>query len=136
MRASICPGTLRLQLANISLVQIEEDGGEPRFRLAGSGLRDILGIEARGRHLSDVPDLPREPWVDGIGYVLASGKPAGGTIRQENNWHSWLRLPLHNDNGQLRIVMCHDELIDPTHVKRDRGVIHGSIHHGSTRLAA
>ncbi|MEE9381499.1 MAG: PAS domain-containing protein [Hyphomonadaceae bacterium] len=108
-RADICPGELRLYLANISLVHVDRRG-EARFRLAGSRLRDILGVEARGRQVSDIPNLLDEAWVDGLHYVLETGKPAGGINQHGEDAHAWLRLPLHDSEGRLCIVLCHDEL--------------------------
>jgi hypothetical protein len=47
-RDAIDPGTVRSTLSCLSIVEFSE-GGEGRFRIAGSRLRDIFGVDVRGR---------------------------------------------------------------------------------------
>ena len=110
MRASLCPGQLRRYLANISLVAVGPDG-KARFRLAGSALRDIFGIEARGRYVSEVSGLSAEAWVDGLAYVCETARPACGISTHDDVRYAWLRLPVYDHTARLNLVCCHDELL-------------------------
>lgn len=134
-RARICPGELRLYLANISLVHLDEDGNA-RFRLAGSRLRDVVGIEARGRLVSEIPDLLEEAWVDGLEYTLETARPVGGVSRRKTDSHAWLRLPLRDQFGKLSIVLCHDELVSGCIVTGLGGVSNHLIKQYGSRAAA
>jgi hypothetical protein len=108
-RDDIDPGVLRSHLAAISIVEIESDGGV-RFRIAGSGLRNVLGQEMRGRRLSEVHGEAADMWSLGLTAVLERGVPVGGIIDRANDRHSWLRLPLIGLDG-AQIVLCHDVLM-------------------------
>lgn len=114
-RTAINPGRVRELLSNISIVELRKSGTST-FRLAGSKLRDIVGVEARGRSVSTVQGGELEPWCDAILSVLDTCLPvAGQTEREDGYIHLWLRLPLLDRDGELTQVMCHDELLKPDH---------------------
>lgn len=108
-RDSLDPGAIRAHLACISIVEIEA-AGDVRFRLAGSGLRTILGREMRGRLISELDQTLSEIWSLGLSSALEKMCPVGGVIERETDAHAWLRLPLFSPRvGAL--VMCHDTLV-------------------------
>ena len=110
-RESLDPGRFRAMLASISIVEFNR-AGEGRFRIAGSRLRDIFGMEARGRRIDDVLGENGEAYSLGLSAALDRGTPVGGVIDQGNGrLHAWLRLPLAGPDGQLTQVLCHDELV-------------------------
>lgn len=111
-RNDIDPGILRAHLAAISIVEVEASGGV-RFRIAGSGLRSVLGQDMRGRLLSEVTGEAADMWSLGLTSVLERGLPVGGIIDRANDRHSWLRLPLSGPTGAA-MVLCHDVLIAKT----------------------
>lgn len=112
-RSSINPGEVCRLLSNISIVELS-NSGHSTFRLAGSMLREIVGVEARGRSVSSVQGGELEPWCDAILSVLDTRAPvAGQTNREDGSVHLWLRLPLLDRNGELTLVLCHDEIIRP-----------------------
>lgn len=112
-RSAINPGKVRGLLSNISIVELSQSG-HSTFRLAGSKLREIVGVEARGRSVSSIQGGELEPWCDAILSVLDSRAPVSGqTIREDGLVHMWLRLPLLDRDGNLTQVMCHDQLISP-----------------------
>lgn len=102
-------GAIRAHLAAISMVEIEPQG-RVRFRLAGSGLRRILGREMRGRLVADLNQSVREMWELGLSSALEQARPVGGVIERETDCHAWLRLPLRSQTAGP-LVLCHDTLI-------------------------
>ncbi|MAN67428.1 PAS domain-containing protein [Hyphomonas sp. UBA5107] len=110
-RESMDPGQFRAMLASISIVEFDRFG-TGRFRIAGSRLRQIFGMEARGRQIEDVLGEHGEAYCLGLAAALERGAPVGGVIEQEDGrMHAWVRLPLAGRDGQLRQVLCHDELV-------------------------
>ena len=109
-RESIDPGHFRSMLASISIVEFDRFG-TGRFRIAGSRLREIFGMEARGRQIEDVVGAHGEAYCLGLSAALERGAPVGGVIEQDGRMHAWLRLPLAGPDGQLTQVLCHDELV-------------------------
>jgi len=117
-RESLDPGAIRAHLASISIVEIEPQG-QVRFRLAGSGLRDILGREMRGRLISDLDKTVSEMWSLGLASALDRMRPVGGLIERERDCHAWLRLPLASP-GNHALLLCHDTLIPKIRLGKDR----------------
>ena len=110
-RESMDPGQFRAMLASISIVEFDRFG-TGRFRIAGSRLREIFGMEARGRQIEDVLGDHGEAYCLGLAAALERGAPVGGMIEQEDGrMHAWTRLPLAGPDGQLTQVLCHDELV-------------------------
>ncbi|MEL7054959.1 MAG: PAS domain-containing protein [Pseudomonadota bacterium] len=108
-RECLDPGAIKMHLSEISMVEMS-DRGEARFRLAGSGLRQLFGREMRGRLLSDLNQTTFEMWTLGLSRALDMGQPIGGLIDQGGTSHAWLRLPLRSE-GLDAVVLCHDALI-------------------------
>jgi len=108
-RESLDPGALRSMLASISIVDMGPDG-VGRFRIAGSRLRDIFGMEVRGRLVSEIAGAHGDCYALGLSAALERGEPVGGLIETGGRIHVWLRLPLAGEDGRLSLVLCHDEL--------------------------
>ena len=108
-REDINPGSLRSHLAAISIVEIQ-NSGDVRFRLAGSGLRSILGQEMRGRSIRDLEPTVCDMWSLGLSSAIDRGRPCGGLICRDNDDHAWLRLPLLSETGAA-LILCHDALL-------------------------
>lgn len=109
-RDAIDPGIVRSTLACLSVVEINEDG-EGRFRIAGSRLRDIFGMDVRGRRVAEIAGAHGECYALGLSSAVERGLPVGGLIETGSRLHAWLRLPVADDFGALNMVICHDELI-------------------------
>ena len=116
-REDLDPGAIRAHLASISIVEIEAQG-QVRFRLAGSGLRDILGREMRGRCVGELDKTVSEMWSLGLSTALENLRPVGGLIERELDAHAWLRLPLYSARTGT-LILCHDTLVSRTQM-RDR----------------
>lgn len=108
-RDSLDPGAIRAHLASLSMVEIEAQG-RVRFRLAGSGLRKILGREMRGRLVSDLDKTLSDIWSLGLSSALEQMRPVGGLIERDTDAHAWLRLPLYSPRSGA-LVLCHDTLV-------------------------
>ncbi len=134
-RDAIDPGALRSMLASISIVQFDESG-DGRFRIAGSRLRDIFGMEARGRRVADVMGENGEAFALGLSVALERRAPVGGIMEQKDGIHAWLRLPLLDSTGQLTMVLCHDELLPSRRLLSSKGGNSVSDHTSSPRAAA
>ena len=135
-RKQINAGVLRAHLANLSILEIGEDG-RARFRIAGSRLCDILDMDPRGCRLDELPKPLAEIWMLGLDAAVARGEPVGGIItdRDGKRPHAWLRLPLVDDQGRIRLVLCHDQLVEePAGGWRDD--VPGLVHPQSGRIAA
>lgn len=111
-RKDIDPGALRAHLAAISIVELEPSG-DVRFRIAGSGLRDIFGKEMRGQRLSDLSSDVADMWSLGLAAAIERNVPTGGMIDRTRDKHTWLRLPLYQADGPMAIL-CHDVLFQKT----------------------
>ena len=134
-RDAIDPGAMRSMLASISIVQFD-DAGDGRFRIAGSRLRDIFGMEARGRRVADVIGEHGDAFSLGLSVALERRAPVGGVIEQPDGMHAWLRLPLMDSNGHLTMVLCHDELLPRRQLVIPNEGQTGAVHTSSPRAAA
>lgn len=134
-RDAIDPGELRSMLASISIVQFDE-AGDGRFRIAGSRLRDIFGMEARGRRVADVIGEHGDAFSLGLSVALERRAPVGGVIEQKDGMHAWLRLPLMDSSGHLTMVLCHDELLPSRRFAVPNGGQSDAVHTSSPRAAA
>ncbi|KCZ93737.1 PAS domain-containing protein [Hyphomonas johnsonii] len=134
-RDAIDPGVLRSMLASISLVQFDASG-DGRFRIAGSRLRDIFGMEARGRRVADVVGDHGDTYSLGLSAALERRAPVGGVIEEGGSVHAWLRLPLADANGQLTMVLCHDELLPSRRLAIPSTGSNSTVHKSSSRAAA
>lgn len=104
------PGTVRSTLSCLSIVEMSP-AGEGRFRIAGSRLRDIFGMDVRGCPVAEIAGTHGECYALGLLSAVERGLPVGGVIEAGERLHAWLRLPLADEFGAVTQVLCHDELI-------------------------
>lgn len=109
-RESLDPGVLRSALSCVSIVEFDQNG-IGRFRIAGSRLREIFGMEVRGMRVTEIAGTHGDCYMLGLSAALERGEPVGGVIETGNRIHAWLRLPLAGEDGHLSQVLCHDELL-------------------------
>ncbi|MEO1187496.1 MAG: PAS domain-containing protein, partial [Pseudomonadota bacterium] len=115
-RDCLDPGAIKAHLSEISMIELT-DTGDARFRLAGSGLRQIFRREMRGRLLSELDRTTYEMWSLGLSRALDMKQPIGGLIDHGANSHAWLRLPLRSEQSGA-IILCHDALIPNVRLKK------------------
>jgi len=97
---------------------IEENGVRRlRVRLAGTRLRDYLGVEITG-HCLDEYQLGDQQgyWDAAYREVLDAARPAQGVVpltpwAQPHIFQFWLRLPLVDAKGRIAMVLGHDAFL-------------------------
>lgn len=113
-RDDIDPGSMREYLPQISLIDISDGMRNATFRLAGSRLRDVYGIEVTGKRLGDLEWGEKQEYWQGIYQsVVDEGVPQMGTVlgplrQREHVKLFWLRLPLSDDGRSVNKILCHD----------------------------
>jgi hypothetical protein len=117
-RGDFKPGRLQKRLPYISLVDVSADAARFRFRLAGTGLRDALGVELTGRSLDQIPlGHQHDLWASIYRDVARSGRPASGFttlawLGRPNIVQAWLRLPMTGGSeGCVTTILGYDRFI-------------------------
>lgn len=101
------------ELAYVSVLSCEE--GKFRFRLAGTGLHQVFGGEARGKSADEI-DACRggSMWAELAARSMLRTMPVSGVTRMtDGTLHYWLRLPLSSDGIEADMVLCHDRYLPP-----------------------
>ena len=99
------------ELAYISLLGCED--GQFRFRLAGTGLQNVFGGEARGKATSEI-DACRggSMWAELATRAMLRAMPVSGmTEMSDGTVHFWLRLPVSSNGVEADMVLCHDRYL-------------------------
>lgn len=116
-RKDICPADFPRLLPSISLIDIQFEPFQFRFRLAGTKLREIYDREVTGLSLADCCwDDNKDYWTKTYIRISQTGKPAQGVIRgpsaeKEHLAQFWLRLPLATGEDRPGMILCHDAVI-------------------------
>lgn len=99
------------ELAYVSVLSCE--GGQFRFRLAGTGLHAVFGGEVRGKTADDVEACRGGAmWGELATRALLRAMPVSGSTRlQDGSIHFWLRLPMSSDGVEVDMVLCHDRYL-------------------------
>ncbi len=109
-REDLDPAAIGAELAHVSILAAEADG--LRFRLAGSGLRNALGREARGHRTDDFSACRDEAWGEAPARALRLLAPVSGRTRtMDGGVHFWIRLPMSSDGAAADLVLCHDRYL-------------------------
>jgi hypothetical protein len=88
-----------------------------QVRLAGTRLRDYLGVEITGRTVSDFDLGDQRPyWEAAYQEVRSGARPAQGVVpltpwAQPHIFQFWLRLPLMDPTGRIVMVLGHDTFL-------------------------
>lgn len=99
------------ELAYVSVLSCEE--GKFRFRLAGTGLQQMFGGEARGKCADDIEACRGGAmWAELATRSILRATPVSGMTRMiDGTIHYWLRLPLSSDGVEIDMVLCHDRYL-------------------------
>jgi hypothetical protein len=111
------PKGLVRRLPMMSLVELSPCDRRFRFRLAGTGLRNVFGEELTGRFLGDIGFGEQlDFWRDVYDGVAGSAAPAQGYTRLA--WRdkpvmvqAWLRLPLAGADGEVSTILGYDRFL-------------------------
>lgn len=111
-RSAMDPGTIRRFLSRIVLLEIDLDGSF-RVRLSGSSVSRDLGIDPAGRRVDELPTGFAEHITLGAMTALNGNRPVSGSVLggDGSETKAFLRLPLQDQDGDLRFLLCHDEPI-------------------------
>lgn len=116
-RCDFRPAGIIRRLPMVSLVDVSDCARRYRFRLAGTGLRDVFGEELTGRFLSDIGfGEQMEFWRDVYDGVTESAEPAQGYTKlawrnKPTMIQAWLRLPLAGPDGKVSTVLGYDRFL-------------------------
>tara|TARA_R110000824_G_scaffold366730_2_gene555715 strand:- start:245043 stop:245495 length:453 start_codon:yes stop_codon:yes gene_type:complete len=118
VRADIQPAEIKPLLPSLSILEVSGDAPlQLRVRLAGTRLRDYLGVETTGRMVSDFElGDQRSYWEAAYHEVLIGARPAQGVVpltpwAQPHVFQFWLRLPLMDEDGAIVMVLGHDAFL-------------------------
>lgn len=106
-RRELNPALLGAALANTSLV--ERANNSFRFRLTGSRIEAVFGRGGEGRVIDEIDASIAEAGTESMELALETGRPVSGSRKLGARWHCWLRVPLLDDAGNRRLVLCLDE---------------------------
>ncbi len=111
-RAELNMARIAPEMAHVSVLSRNEEEGF-RFRLAGSGLRQVFACDARGRRLNEVKlCIGDEAWADASNQALDHLMAVDGrTITSDGRIHYWLRLPMSSTGKRADMVLCHDRYL-------------------------
>ena len=109
-RADIDPIDMPFILGNLILVDIEPDPFRVRYRLVGTNVTSLLGLNATGRYLDEHPDATfRVKAREDYHQVATSGEPAAvrhnTTMDGRVRHYQVLLLPLAADGRRVDMIM-------------------------------
>lgn len=116
-RADFKPARIVRRLPHVSLIDVAFDAARFRFRLAGTGLRDIFGEELTGKDLSQMPfGGHAQGWYEVYRQVARERRPAQGytplTWRDRPSMvQAWLRLPFADESGAVNVILGYDRFL-------------------------
>ncbi len=112
-RADMEPKGFKRHLGFVSLIDVESAPRRFRYRLAGTGLREIYSRELTGRYLDDLPFITDSADLD---RVVDQRMPAQGVMRfpleqKDHLIQFWLKLPLSQDGQNVTMLLCYDAFL-------------------------
>lgn len=115
-RSDIDPVAIPHLLPGLSLLHIEPDG-DARYRLAGTRVREIYGMEVTGKSVFELDFRDKASyWRAAYGRVIRDGVPMQGAVRgpvaaRDHLVLFWLRLPLGEENGPVDRILGYDAAV-------------------------
>lgn len=113
-KRSIDPVAIPDLLPGISLLETGSCLDDMTYRLAGTRLREIYGLEVTGRRVFDLDmDDKRNYWQAAYRKVVEEKLPMQGAIKgplvsRDHVILFWLRLPLSDDGVRVDRILCYD----------------------------
>ncbi len=101
-------------LPGLSIIDVGEGLTGIRYRLAGTRVREIYGVEVTGRAVFDLDFASKNSyWRAAYLQVIAGGTPMQGAVRgpvarRDHIVLIWLRLPLIDKNGNIKRILGYD----------------------------
>lgn len=116
-REDISPMQFPRLLPFVSLIDVLDESGRFRVRLAGTRLREIYDREITGEYLDELDfGEKKDYWMSAYRRVVEDGRPAQGVVRgprrdKEHLVQFWLRLPLSPDQSSVTMILCYDAFV-------------------------
>lgn len=114
-RADINPAQIPRLLPYLTLIDVEDDIGRSKVRLAGTRLRDVYDCEITGLCLDQLAyGTQRDYWMAAYRHTAKDGKPTQGIVRgpmvnKEHLVQYWIKLPLFNgQSDSVGMILCLD----------------------------
>lgn len=114
-------------LPGISILDVGRDPLQLCYRLAGTRLREIYGVELTGKRFFDL-DLgdKRNYWLSAYGKIVNEATPMQGAVRaplmaRDHVVLFWLRLPLSDDGASVNRVLGFDIAVPATLAQASSG---------------
>jgi hypothetical protein len=113
-RSDFDPCRIPKLLPNIALIEIASNLAQARFRLAGTALHAVYDAEVTGRPLDQVfSGRCGRYWRRVHRIVIDKGQALHGVVRgpakeRDHVVLFWLRLPLADEAGGTRFILCYD----------------------------
>jgi len=124
-RADLDPAKIRHLLPGISILDVGARFDTLCYRLAGTRLHDIYGLEVTGQNLFDLRLGPRlSYWRAAYRRVVEECTPMQGAVKgpvagRDHILLFWLRLPLSDDGDTVSKILCHDIGIMPAALEQE-----------------
>ena len=133
-RADIDPVEFAWGLGNVSLLDVERDPLQFRYRLAGSKLTRIMEVDLTGRSIDDIKHADfRDLMRKHLQEIVETAKPSVYCISITNGGgpqtYVRLALPLRGADGGVAMILTMIEMIGPL---PDRDDIAGGQRRGSS----
>lgn len=128
-RADIKPHHIPRHLPFVSILEIEHNPLNFRFRLAGTQLRTVYDQEMTSHSLSDLGNRQnRDYWISACERIAHTGRPAQGILRgpqsaRDHLVQFWLRLPLSTGNEGPSLILGLDKWIPVSDVEATTGSV-------------
>lgn len=136
-RTALDFGVLRRFLSRIVMLEVHEDG-RLAVRLCGSLRCRDLGFDPSGKVLSELPADWGSELQWGVDRALETNEPVLGRSNalEDATAKAFLRMPLLDSQGRLRIVLCFDEAVGEADQSMSSDVVHKDIHGSEVQIAA
>lgn len=128
-RSDIKPHDIPRHLPFVSLIEIEREPLNFRFRLAGTQLRSVYDKEMTNCLLSDLDKRQnRDYWISACERIAHTGRPTQGILRGPDSARDhlvqfWLRLPLSAGRNGPTLILGLDKCIPVSDVETTAGNI-------------
>lgn len=116
-RSDIDPVAIPHLLPGLSLLHVEPGRVDARYRLAGTRVREIYGIEVTGKCIFDLDFKDKTSyWRAAYSRVIEDGVPMQGAVRgpvaaRDHLVLFWLRLPLGEVGGPVDRILGYDAAV-------------------------
>jgi hypothetical protein len=113
-RRDIDPIAIPELLSGMSLMDVGDEVETLTYRVAGTRLHDIFGVEVTARRVFDLElGDKRHYWLTAYQRVIVQQTAMQGAVRgpfagREHLILFWLRLPLSDDGRAVNKILCYD----------------------------